>query len=567
VNAFWIGWGTLIVVLQVWHLFLPINGWAFAVVAVLGILGLILHWGKIAGAWRALRGLGWRFGLLLAIGLIWLAGQAMGPPGPGGDSGLYHLPAVLWYRTFPVVPGLGNVHDRLGFNNSYFLYVALLDAAPSVVRCYHLVNGLLVAVAMTQLLLGLFSAARDWPRARLSDLLQALLLFSLLISARSAVFISTIAPNVAVYVLGIVVGVQLLEFLQAANEDPSRPPYAIVFLSCVGITLKLSFLALGAAASATALGIWFARRRKEGGGSLLSVGAVSFACAALPLIPWVIHGIILTGYIAFPSTFGAMPVDWRVPRSVALRQQREIYSWARKPWANPADVLGNWKWLRPWLWDNIHRSLLIGPCVLALLSGILILAFWLRNRLAVRGRVWLFFLTPAAALAFWFVTAPAPEFAGAAFVLLGCGAAAFALAPHCESAARFLSSGRGRSTATWCFRLVICMAALMLISGKSAAVRTLRRERSLPTALAQLGVNSEFVMGHPFYDRLEPVPRPPYTTFVTDSGLHLNVPANDVFCWEIPLPSAPRPISNLALRHDGRLQDGFVIRGRWDARP
>ena len=38
-GAFWIGWGTLIVLLQVWHLFLPINGWALALAAVLGSWG------------------------------------------------------------------------------------------------------------------------------------------------------------------------------------------------------------------------------------------------------------------------------------------------------------------------------------------------------------------------------------------------------------------------------------------------------------------------------------------------------------------------------------------------
>ena len=568
-DAFWIGWGTLIVVLQVWHLFLPVNGWILALVAVLGILGLALHRDELAGALGALRRLGWRFGLLLALSLVWLAGHAMGPPGPGGDSGLYHLPAVRWYLAFPAVPGLGNVHDRLGFNSSYFLYAALLDTGPSPARCFHLANGLLVAALMAQLLLGLFSAARDWRHARLSDLLQALLILPVLMAARSAYFISSIMPNVAIFVLGIIVGVHLLEFLQAADEDPQRLRrlYIIVFLSCVGITVKLSFLAFGVVASATALGIWFVRGRKEAGRGQRSVGAASFACAALPLAPWIIHGIILTGYVAFPSTVGAMPVDWRVPRSVALSQQRSIYSWARKPWADPADVLGNWRWLQPWLRDNIPRPLIIGPCVLTLLGGIFIIASRLRNRLMVPGRAWLFFLTPVAGLVFWFVMAPAPDFAGAGFVLLGCGAAAFALAPHCGSAVQFLSSRGGRRTVTWCCRLVICAAALLLISGKSAAVRTLRRERSLPAALERLGVNSEFVMGHPFYDRLQPAPRQPYTAFVTDSGLIVYVPTHDLFCWEIPLPSAPGPCPDLALRHEGRLRDGFVTRGKQDADP
>jgi len=71
-------------------------------------------------------------------------------------------------------------------------------------------------------------------------------------------------------------------------------------------------------------------------------------------------------------------------------------------------------------------------------------------------------------------------------------------------------------------------------------------------------------MGHPFYDRLQPAPLQPYTTFVTDSGLVVYVRRTMNFCWEIPLPSSPGPCPNLALRHPGRLQDGFVIRGKKD---
>jgi len=241
-------------------------------------------------------------------------------------------------------------------------------------------------------------------------------------------------------------------------------------------------------ASATALAIWLMRpSRAPGRVSVRSVGAASLACAALPLAPWAIHGIILSGLYCL-SVHGRCDAGGVAgARSVALYQQQWITSWARKPYADAADVLGNWRWFRPWLRDNIPRPLIVGPCVLAVLGGIFIATAWLRNRIVVRGRAWLFFLTPVTGLVFWFVMAPAPDFAGAGFVLLGCGAVAFALAPHCESAAQRLSTCGGRRIITWCCRLVIVAAALLLISGKSEALRTLRRERSLPTALACLG--------------------------------------------------------------------------------
>ena len=39
-NAFWIGYGVVIGILQLWHLVLPVNAHALALISILGILGL-----------------------------------------------------------------------------------------------------------------------------------------------------------------------------------------------------------------------------------------------------------------------------------------------------------------------------------------------------------------------------------------------------------------------------------------------------------------------------------------------------------------------------------------------
>src|SRR4029079_17401394 len=46
------------------------------------------------------------------------------------DFGNYHLATIRWLTAQPIVPGLGNLHFRLGFNQSYFLYPAQLIAKP-----------------------------------------------------------------------------------------------------------------------------------------------------------------------------------------------------------------------------------------------------------------------------------------------------------------------------------------------------------------------------------------------------------------------------------------------------
>jgi uncharacterized membrane protein len=37
------------------------------------------------------------------------------------DSGLYHIQSIKWIRSYPVVPGLGNIHARFALNSMFFV--------------------------------------------------------------------------------------------------------------------------------------------------------------------------------------------------------------------------------------------------------------------------------------------------------------------------------------------------------------------------------------------------------------------------------------------------------------
>src|SRR5688572_15778226 len=37
------------------------------------------------------------------------------------DTNIYHAQAIHWIESYPVVPGLGNLHGRLAFNSSWFV--------------------------------------------------------------------------------------------------------------------------------------------------------------------------------------------------------------------------------------------------------------------------------------------------------------------------------------------------------------------------------------------------------------------------------------------------------------
>ena len=124
----WLGWVTVLFVLQLWHLAFPVHWSALAILSVVATAGHVLAgpetWKSVArGAMRHAPAL-----VAFAVVTVWLADRAVFRL-VNGDSGLYHVPTIEWLTAYPIVPGLGNLHARYGFNQSYFLYAALIDAS------------------------------------------------------------------------------------------------------------------------------------------------------------------------------------------------------------------------------------------------------------------------------------------------------------------------------------------------------------------------------------------------------------------------------------------------------
>jgi hypothetical protein len=118
--AFWCGFCVTIALLQVWHLFAPVSLWALSILCCLGAAGLLrdraplVGWSKsVLRAHPIALGLG-------VLGSLWLAAMATGIC-HFGDTGMYHLPMVRWLVSYPIVPGLANLHGRVGFNKSSLL--------------------------------------------------------------------------------------------------------------------------------------------------------------------------------------------------------------------------------------------------------------------------------------------------------------------------------------------------------------------------------------------------------------------------------------------------------------
>ena len=160
----WIGWAILLAILQVIHLFAPINRTtAMALVVACGVVAAIAVAIRVrARPNRTLTSIrtGNRW-LIAAAGIASLLAffpvfNACTKEMILYDLGLYYLKAVRWIATYSIMPGLANVQGHLGFNQSGFLFTALLDAILPERWGIFIVGGILPWLGLTLALFSLF---------------------------------------------------------------------------------------------------------------------------------------------------------------------------------------------------------------------------------------------------------------------------------------------------------------------------------------------------------------------------------------------------------------------------
>ena len=512
-TCFWLGWAVAIFALQLWQLALPVDGRASALLGSIGVAGLV---GSGSRPWRVLgRGLrsGWPAVLAFAVVIAWLANRALGGP-QNGDTGLYHIPTMRWLARYAIAPGLGNLYVAYAFNHASLLYAAALDVGPFTRGAHHLANSILLLGLFAHVLLGTARTLRRGP-GRAEDLFYALCLPAAVALVFDVNFTSP-SPDFPVFVIGLVLTGHLVRLLDAPPGGPPPTPdlFALALLAALGITVKLSLAGLALATGAVATIAWLRHPGALAAGRLRTL-ATAGLLAATGLVPWVVRGIVLSGYPLYPSTVAGVPVPWRVPPDagtwiLGVSQIPGPYSLAI------TDPRWFFTWLQTLGWTERDVVLPLGVAVVGAAIGV-------GGRLRRRpGHVpSAFVLIPALIqLVFLFVAAPRARYGGAVFWLLAVEGGLLAGA----------AGGHGR-------RLVAvgvagCLACVPFFDGKPP----LRR-----------------------LSGFEPMPPPALTEKRLATGLVVLVPGASQCCWDGPLPCTPEPNPALRLRRDGDLGSGFLL--------
>jgi hypothetical protein len=243
--CFWVGLALLVTFLQIINLYWGINLFVIRSACFLGLFCFWLFRKRLdVSFWHGLKS--WRI-LLAGLLVLWVADRALAGPDVY-DSWLYHFSSVRWANEQRLPPGLGNLHGRLAFNQSYFLFVSFVNLLPKRGEGHNFANSLLLVFTLITILEmgGEMTAHRT---RKIIFLLLGILVFffALLFNKTNEPGISSPSPDVAMVCL------QLAMFslaLAACNRSPAKARNrrtiqvaAVLLLSGLAVTFKLSSIA------------------------------------------------------------------------------------------------------------------------------------------------------------------------------------------------------------------------------------------------------------------------------------------------------------------------------------
>tara|TARA_B100000315_G_C14586565_1_gene593346 strand:- start:1522 stop:3321 length:1800 start_codon:yes stop_codon:yes gene_type:complete len=548
--SFWIGGAVIIVLLQIVHFFFPIS---LVVSLVLGIVGLILFF---INRNRILKSLNFIyvknpvFTIWIILSFLFVGNQAMDPIGPF-DAGLYQLQTIKWFSSFPIVPGLGNLHGRFAFNSSIYLFQSMLNVSLWSSKTHHLAHGILLIIFLARIGLSLSKILLNKLKFHVSDLFLLLLIPGMIkLTFREA---SSTSTGLALWLIGLIVGIELCEILYnnlKSSDKVFDGAFAIVILSCLGVTIKLSFIGFALISSCVAVFIWFRASLNTSRNGWIKMRLVYFSFPPILIfLPWFLRSIILSGYLAYPNTTIAFDKEWRIPIETARGELMWTKSWSRQPNVSPEIVLADKSWFKPWIKEKMRRRFDIVLPLLMFFSGSFVSLLPIRGRPppAVK-RFCLFLMPPFGLITFVFILAPDPRYVNSAFWYLACGSLSIALFRLFNNKLRnavFISIMFSISFSLYVIYREINLDELYFRDVRKKEILSLCQ---VPIIYQSIPQSNELP-----YDKI------PYDKFLTDSGLILNVPNRNSLCWDADLPCTPFADSRLKLREPGSLGNGFMI--------
>lgn len=467
--------------------------------------------------------------LLRAVVICWLGGMIFVATGATRhyDTGLYHAQMVKWNKSFGVVPGLTNLHARLGFNSSWDLFGAVTDQGYFQGRAFHVID---LVIGLIFLCASLRGFHRWWQGDRsFSTILRAFGLVVLVCDYRNLLpALSNDWPSALLIYYAFILTAEIFEQRkrEPASESQLAPKTGVLAAVCFfTITVKFSTIPI-----LLILFMIFVVLPNK-----IRVGRTIVAVALAVMTPFVCRNIVLSGYVLYPfSMIDLFNFSWKVPRADVEFQGRLLRFWAFNPavdWYRAIDM--SWT-QRVQTWYHVrHRE--INAVIPWIVVGFLA---WIgANFIAPRGKLRSWWYNALCGLAFvglvyCFIAAPDPRFAMPWIYVFALGGAAWLVRIVVE---------RGK----WRPATVSLAGQIGLIAVSALMVRHAGVKRFFQEPLATL-------------TRLNNLPSAEMQSVTTQYGVQVGTVVNGNQAWDAALPNTPELNPWLRLRGQN-IKDGFAV--------
>ena len=330
------------------------------------------------------------FFIFWAIILLTNAGPTM-----MDDTESYHIQSIKWIQEYGSVPGIVNLHERFGFNSSWFSSVALFSFSSKTTGGFTILNSI-ISLWLCYWFIEKFNQFQKENNSQAAFAIHLVFIVCLL-------FWALIKGNATTTNYDyITTSIVLLLFTEVFFSEKASPKIEWIIWPAYLLTVRLinyPILLLSLFAF-----ILFTKQKQTR--QLI----LPIAYSLLLIVPFLIRTIIIAGYPFYPATyFDFTNVDWKPDPQITERLLEFIKYYNRVSTAyfdiEQTKALGS-AWLPAWFQHLFPYDKIL---VLAAFTGILFTVIKLRiqkndySKLVITGLMILWLIS-------WLIIAPDPRF-------------------------------------------------------------------------------------------------------------------------------------------------------------
>ena len=361
-----------------------------------------------AGTWQWSVPLGWVLALAV-VPLGYLAVAALGPV-TNFDSGLYHLSAIAHAAEFPAIPGLANLYAPLGYANAGFPLAAAFGSSPWAGEGYRLLNGLIIALVLVDLVIRWARPRRD---AGAYGLLVGAVVLLIPMVALSDYWVTSPSQDSAVFAVTVAVSAMLMTGVTRHRIWlPELPTGAAAGVLLVLLRPTMGAFLLGILIVTAIVG-WHRRQAKAPWGRYALLASVTGVTA---VVAQTSRDYVLSGWLLYPLSIAQFDVPWLAPDPVNLRTATLGYH--RDP-TNLWQAAEGYGWMGAWI-GRLPKQWEFWMVLLLAAATLAAVVLVRRSSATVGARALMLAMAPSLlmTIVWWLATPPSFRFAwGPVFTL------------------------------------------------------------------------------------------------------------------------------------------------------